>query len=95
MNDDALQKLKFYSDIYQLLNNLGWRQFSNGVQVYTHKEFVIEMFMTMKSVMRKIKIDDEEEIAHLSFRLKNEEHFVTYQDIRDLLGFKGSAPESS
>jgi hypothetical protein len=53
------------------------------------------MFMTMKSIMGKIKIDDDEEVAHLSFRLKNEERFVTYQDIRDLLGFKGSAPESS
>jgi Zn-finger domain-containing protein len=79
------------------LNNLGWRQFSNGVQVYTHKEFAIEMFMTMKSVMRKIKIDDDddEEDGHLSFRLENEEQFVIYQDIRDLLGLKGSAPKSS
>jgi hypothetical protein len=35
--------------------------------VYTHKEFSTKMFVTMKSVMRKIKIDeDDEEVAHLS-----------------------------
>jgi hypothetical protein len=31
----------------------------------------------------------------LTFLLENEEQFVIYQDIRDLLGLKRSAPKSS
>lgn len=30
-DDGALQLLGFYSDIYQVLNHLGWVQFSDGV----------------------------------------------------------------
>jgi hypothetical protein len=30
--------LGFQEDIYQLLGNLGWVQFSNGVGAHNHKE---------------------------------------------------------
>jgi hypothetical protein len=35
-DDHTLQVLGFQPDIYQLLGNLGWVQFSNGVGMKTH-----------------------------------------------------------
>jgi hypothetical protein len=37
-DDQALQVLGFQADIYHLLGNIGWMQFSNGAGENTHKE---------------------------------------------------------
>jgi hypothetical protein len=46
-DDQALHVLGFHTDIYYTLEHLGWVQFSNGVSVNTHKEFSLEILMTM------------------------------------------------
>lgn len=50
----------------------------------------MEMLMTMKLERRMI---DNEEVPFLDFRLKDEERFIIYEDIGNLLGFKAYAPE--
>jgi hypothetical protein len=56
-DDPALNSLGFGTDIYYMLGHLGWVQFSNGVLVYTHKEFVLENLMTMRrSLMRGYQV---------------------------------------
>ncbi|XP_025805305.1 uncharacterized protein LOC112884166 [Panicum hallii] len=85
-DNGALQVLGFYMDIYQILSNLGWVQFSDGVSTDTHMEFAVEMLMTMAPVI-------QEGVSCLSFRLKDEEQLVPYEYIRELLGFKKEAPE--
>jgi hypothetical protein len=78
-DDDALQTLGFYSDIYPSLENLGWRQFSDGVPEHTQTVFVMEMLMTMKPIMNKIYINIGEEVPCLSFRLSRlrENHLLS------------------
>lgn len=53
-DDDALQTLGFYHDIYVLLENLEWRQFSDGVLVHLYGEIALEILMTMKIARRMI-----------------------------------------
>jgi hypothetical protein len=39
--------LGFHTDIYYMLGHHGWVQFSNTVSLNTHKEFALEILMTM------------------------------------------------
>jgi hypothetical protein len=66
--DQALQVLGFHTDIYYMLGHLGWVQFSNGVSVNTHKEFALEIQMTMMIL--------DEGVPSLSFRLEGVEQVV-------------------
>jgi hypothetical protein len=54
-------------------------QFSNGVSVNTHKEFALEILMTMVLIL-------DEGVPSFLFRLEGVEQVVPY-DIRELLGF--------
>jgi hypothetical protein len=56
-DDQALHILGFHT------GHRGWVQFSNGVSVKTHKEFALEIFMTMAHVL-------DEGVLSLSFRLE-------------------------
>jgi hypothetical protein len=60
--DQALNSLGFGKDIYYMLGYLGWVQFSNGVSANTHKEFSLEILMTMTPILDK-------GVPSLSFRL--------------------------
>jgi hypothetical protein len=62
-DDQALQVLVFHTDIYYLLGNLGWVQFSNRVSANTHKELALEILMTMALIL-------DEGVPSLSFRLE-------------------------
>jgi hypothetical protein len=84
-NDQALNTLGFSTDIYYMLGHLGWVQFSNGVSANTHKEFALEILMTMVPIL-------DEGVQSLSFRLEGIQQVVPY-DIRELLGFQKGAPE--
>jgi hypothetical protein len=56
-DDQALNALDFGTDIYYMLGHLGWVQFSNRVSANTHKEFALEILMTMApSLMRECKV---------------------------------------
>ena len=68
-DDPALQVLGFHTDIYYLLGHLGWVQFSNGVSANTHKEFTLEILMTMAPIL-------DEGVSSLSFRLEGVEQVV-------------------
>jgi hypothetical protein len=46
-DDQALNSLGFGIDIYYMSGHLGWVQFSNGVSANTHKQFFLEILMTM------------------------------------------------
>jgi hypothetical protein len=46
-DDQDPNSLGFGTDIYYMLGHLGWVQFSNGVSINTHKEFALEILMTM------------------------------------------------
>jgi hypothetical protein len=46
-DDQALNALGFSTDIYYMLGHLEWVQFSNGVSANTHKDFALEISMTM------------------------------------------------
>jgi hypothetical protein len=50
-DDQALNYLGFGTDIYYMLGRLGWVQFSNGVSANTHKEFALEILMTMTPIL--------------------------------------------
>ena len=89
-DDDALNTLGFYNDIYHLLENLGWNLFSDGVQVHVYEDFAMEMLMTMKMTTRII---EEEEKNCIEFRAKDEEKYITFEDVENLLGFRPDAPE--
>jgi hypothetical protein len=82
-DDQALQVLGFHTDIYYMLGHLGWVQFSNGVSANTHKEFALEILMTMMPIL-------DEGVSNLSFHLEGVEQVVPY--IRELLGFQKGAP---
>jgi hypothetical protein len=62
-DDQALYNLGFGTNIYYMLGHLGWVQFSNGVSADTHKEFALEILMTIAPIL-----DDGVQI--LSFRLE-------------------------
>jgi hypothetical protein len=49
-DDRALHSLGFGTDIYYMSGHLGWVQFSNGVSENTHKEFALEVLMTMAPI---------------------------------------------
>ncbi|CAO2153123.1 unnamed protein product [Urochloa humidicola] len=53
-------------------------------------EFAMEMFMTMKKVVREV---NGVEVSYLNFCFKNKEREVIYEQIGELLGFKSDAPE--
>jgi hypothetical protein len=55
--------LGFGTDIYYMLGHLGWVQFSNGVSVDTHKEFALEILMTIAPIL-------DDGVQSLSFRLE-------------------------
>jgi hypothetical protein len=59
-DDQALNLLGFSTDIYYMLGHLGWVQFSNGVSANTHKEFALEILMTMAPIL-------DEGVPSLSF----------------------------
>jgi hypothetical protein len=50
-DDQALNLLGFSTNIYYMLRHLGWVQFSNGVSANTHKEFALEILMTMAPIL--------------------------------------------
>jgi hypothetical protein len=50
-DDQALNYLGFGTDIYYMLGHLGWVQFSNGVSANTHKEFALEILLTMAPIL--------------------------------------------
>jgi hypothetical protein len=62
-DDQALNSLGFGTDIYYMLGHLGWVQFSNGLSANTHKEFALEILMTMVPIL-------DERVPSLSFRLE-------------------------
>jgi hypothetical protein len=51
-----------------MLGHLGWVQFSNGVSVNTHKEFSLEILMTMEPIL--------DGVTSLSFHLEGVEQVV-------------------
>jgi hypothetical protein len=85
-DDQALQVLGFHTNIYYMLGNLGWVQFSNRVSANTHKELALEILMTMALII-------DEGVLSLSFCLEGDEQVVPYEHIRELLGFQNGAPE--
>jgi hypothetical protein len=82
----ALQVLGFHTNIYYMLGYRGWVQFSNGVSANTHKEFALEILMTMVHIL-------DEGVPSLSFRLEGVEQVVPYEYIRELFGFQKGALE--
>jgi hypothetical protein len=85
-DDQALNSLDFGTDIYYMLGHLVWVQFSNGVSANTHKEFALEILMTMAPIL-------DEGVPSLSFRLEGIQQVVPYEQIQELLRFKKGAPE--
>jgi hypothetical protein len=55
-----------------MLGHLGWVQFSSGVSANTHKEFTLEILMTMAPIL-------DEGVSSLSFRLEGVEQVVSYE----------------
>jgi hypothetical protein len=58
----------------------------HGVSINTHKEFALEIFMTIAPIL-------DEGVPSLSFCLEGVEQVVPYEYIWELLGFKKGAPE--
>jgi hypothetical protein len=79
-DNQALQVLGFHTDI------ITWVQFSNGVSVNTHKEFALEILMTMAHIL-------DEGVSSLSFCLEGVEQVILYEYIEELLGFQKGAPQ--
>jgi hypothetical protein len=84
-DDQALNYLGFGTDIYYMLGHLGWVQFSNGVLTDTHKEFALEILMTIAPIL--------DGVQSLSFRLEGVQQVVPYEYVRELLGFQKGAPK--
>jgi hypothetical protein len=63
-------------------------QFSNGVSANTHKEFTLEILMTMAPIL-------DEGVPSLSFRLEGIQQVVPYEYIRELFGFQNVSPGTS
>jgi hypothetical protein len=55
------------------------------VSVNNHKEFALEILMTMAPIL-------DEGVPSFSFRLEGVEQMVPYEYIRELLGFQKGAP---
>jgi hypothetical protein len=72
--------------MYFMLGHLGWVQFSNGVSANTHKEFALEILMTIAPIL-------DEGVQSLSFHLEGIQQVVPYEYVRELLGFQKGAPE--
>jgi hypothetical protein len=85
-DDQALNYLGFGTDLYYMLWHLGWVQFSNRVSANTHKEFALEILMTIAPIL-------DEGVQSLSFRLEGIQQVVPYEHVRELLGFQKGAPE--
>jgi hypothetical protein len=85
-DDQALNSLGFCTDIYYMLGHLGCVQFYNRVSANSHKEFALEILMTMAPIL-------DEGVPSLSFRLEGIQQVVPYEHIRELLGFQKGAPE--
>jgi hypothetical protein len=68
-DDQALNYLGFGTDIYYMLRHLGWVQFSNGVSADTHKEFSLEILMTIVPIL-------DDGVQSLSFRLEGVQQVV-------------------
>jgi hypothetical protein len=85
-DDQALNYLGFGTDIYYMLGHLGWVQFSNGVSADIHKEFALEILMTIAPIL-------DDGVQSLSFRLEGVQQVVLYEHVRELLGFHKGAPE--
>jgi hypothetical protein len=62
-DDQALYNLGLDTDIYHMLGHLGWVQFSNRVSADTHKEFALEILMTIAPIL-------DDGVQSLSFRLE-------------------------
>jgi hypothetical protein len=65
-NDQALHILGFHT------GHRGWVQFPNVVLANTHKEFALEILMTMAPIL-------DEGVSSLSFRLEGVEQVVPYE----------------
>jgi hypothetical protein len=78
--------LGFGMDIYYMLGHLGWVQFSNGVSANTHKEFALEILMTMAP-------NHDEGVSSLSFSLEGIQQVVPYEYIRELLVSQKGVPK--
>jgi hypothetical protein len=61
-------------------------KFSNGVSANTHKEFALEILMTIVPIL-------DDGVSSLSFRLEGIQQVVSYENIRELLGFQKGASE--
>jgi hypothetical protein len=85
-DDQALNYLGFGTDIYYMLGHLGWVQFSNWVLANTHKEFTLEILLTIAPIL-------DEGVQSLSFRLEGIQQVVPYEYVRELLGSQKGAPE--
>jgi hypothetical protein len=85
-DDQALNYLGFGTDIYYMLGHLGWVQFSNGVSANTHKEFALEILMTIAPIL-------DDGVQSLSFHLEGIQQVVHYEHVRELLRFQKGAPE--
>jgi hypothetical protein len=83
-DDQALNSVGFGTNIYYMLGHLGWVQFSNGVSANTHKEFALEILMTIVPIL-------DDGVSSLSFRLEGIQQVVPYENIRELLGFQKGA----
>jgi hypothetical protein len=70
-DDQALNSLGFGTNIYYMLGHLGWVQFSNGMSVNTHKEFALEILVTMTPIL-------DEGVLSLSYRLEGIQQVVPY-----------------
>jgi hypothetical protein len=84
-DDQALNIVGFSMDIYYMLGHLRWVQFSNGISTNTHKEFSLEILMTMAPIL-------DEGVSSL-IRLEGIQQAVPYEYIRELLGFQKGALE--
>jgi hypothetical protein len=65
-DNQALHILGFHT------GHRGWVQFPNGVSANTHKEFSLEIFMTMAHIL-------DEGVPSLSFRLEGVKQVVPYE----------------
>jgi hypothetical protein len=85
-DDQALNYLGIGTDIYYMLGHLGWVQFSNRVPSDAHKEFALEILMTIAPIL-------DDGVQSLSFRLEGIQQVVPYEHVTELLGFHKGAPE--
>jgi hypothetical protein len=80
-DDQALNYLGFGTDIYYMLGHLGWVQFSNVVSANTHKEFSLEILMTITPIL-------DEGLQSLSFVWRESNKWFPTSMLRSYLGSK-------